>query len=127
MIFHFLASFLIWFFLWLPVWVVSIPAVAIMLLTDWSGGATWFGNYKYPRGYGNGHFPENGGYWDSWWFLVIRNPVSNFGKKVLSVSTASSWPWHYNLHITGRWYCKFGWKPSKNMDRTFVFRPLWKD
>lgn len=99
-----------------------------MLLTNWSGGTTWFGNYKYPRGVGNGHMSANPTYFEQWRFLCIRNPVSNFGKFVLGTKPEWTWPWYYNIHLFGRYYTKFGWKTAaEGGKRTFVFRPIWRD
>ena len=101
--------------------VVSLPVVAIMLLTKWDGTTTWFGNYLYGR-VGNSHMPPNPTLFDEWWFLCIRNPVSNFGKKVIAVQDAP-WVWLYDRKIVGNFYWKYGWKDNVNGLRTFVYRP----
>lgn len=122
---HFFLSFLL-FLPWFILLVISLPTVAILLLTKWSGGTTWFGNYLYPRGVGNVHMPTNPTYFEQWWFLCIRNPVSNFGKKVLSVPESRAWPWLYDIQILNKFYMMFGWKNPVNGFRTFVFRPWIK-
>lgn len=119
----FLASTII-FIPWAIVWIVSLLAVPIMLLTKWDGKTTWFGNFKYGRGDTHYKAPSNGEYWKQYRFLCLRNPVSNFGKGPLSVK-AAPWVW---LHDVGykRVRLLFGWKlPSGEMPtrRTFVYRP----
>lgn len=80
---RFLASFLIFLLAWLPMAFVGLFAVAAMLLTEWDGRTTWFGNYLYGR-LGNHHTPANPTFWQQWNFIAVRNPVSNFGKFTLS-------------------------------------------
>lgn len=110
---------------WALVWVVSLFVVPFMLRSKkWDGKTTWFGNFKYGRGDTHYKFPATT-FWRQWWFLCIRNPVSNFGKQVLDVSDAE-WVWLYDQKLIGRLYWKYGWKtPSGEMPtrRTFVYRP----
>ena len=122
---RFLISSLIFFFLQLPMIVASFPIVAVMLLTKWDGTTTWFGNFKYGRGDTHYKSPSEGVYWKHWRFLCIRNPVSNFGKRVLAVKDAP-WVWLYDRKIVGNFYWKYGWKnpnPESPAGRTFVYRP----
>jgi hypothetical protein len=105
---------------------LSFAVVPIMCLTNWDGKTTWFGNFKYGRGDTHYKAPSRGIYWKQVQFLCIRNPVSNYGKKVLSVSTAWSWPWLIDQHLVGKFYWKYGWKnpsPDNYGLRTFVYRP----
>lgn len=121
------ASFLIWVLAWLPMVIISLPVVAFKLRTDWPGTTTWFGNYLYGR-YGNSHVPKNHSLWQQWLFLCIRNPVSNFGKFVISTSAENAWAWREDKHLFGRLYLLYGWKDPDDrlpgIRRPFVFR-LW--
>lgn len=61
----------------IPLIVVSIPVVAIMLLTKWDGYTTIFGNAKW--GKANEHFSyPTKGWWQEFNWLVLRNPINNF-------------------------------------------------
>jgi hypothetical protein len=120
---NFLISSLIWFLVFLPMVLISFPVVAIMLLTSWDGTTTWFGNSKYGRGDTHYEAPSVGIFWRQWNFLCIRNPVSNFGKKVLSVSSDKTWPWLVDKKIIGNFYWLYGWKNPVEGSRTFVYRP----
>lgn len=127
-IYQFIISSLIFFLVQLPMILISFPVVAIMLLTKWDGKTTWFGNFKYGRGDTHYKAPSNGVYLRQWKFLCVRNPVSNFGKKIISVKETRSWAWLRDDHIAGDWFWKYGWKnpvPENDNLRTFVFRP-WK-
>lgn len=119
----FLFSSLIWWVVFLPVMLISLPVVALMLLTEWDGTTTWFGNKKYGRG--NTHYkaPSEGKYWKQWWFLCVRNPVSNFGKQVLAVKETASWAWLEDKKVVGNFYWMYGWKNPVDGMRTFVYRP----
>lgn len=123
---RFLVSASIWMFLWLPMVLISMPAVALLLLTQWDGKTTWFGNYLYGRA-GNWHMPHDPNLFDRWYFLVIRNPVSNFGKFVLSTGPDNPWAWLIDSRIVGRMHVLYGWKNPDNRlpgsRRVFVFRP----
>lgn len=124
---RFIASSLIFFLLQLPVILASFVIVPFMLLTKWDGKTTWFGNFKYGRGDTHYKAPSNWEYWKQLRFLVIRNPVSNFGKKVLSVKVAP-WVWLYDEPIYKSFHWKYGWKnPSGELPelRGFVYRP-WR-
>jgi hypothetical protein len=105
---------------------LSFAVVPIMCLTNWDGKTTWFGNFKYGRGDTHYKAPSNGKYWLQLRFLCIRNPVSNFGKWVLSVVDAP-WVWLIDAKVYKNFYWKFGWKgPDPNAAiklRTFVYRP----
>lgn len=122
---RFLASFLIFLLVWLPMAFIGLFAVAILLPTDWDGKSTWFGNYLYGR-LGNHHMPANPSYLQQWNFLAVRNPVSNFGKFTLSRGPDSD-AWLVEKSI-GRFGILYGWKnPDKRLPgsrRTFVFRPF---
>ncbi len=123
---RFIASSLIWFGLFLPMVLLSFLAVPAMCLTTWDGKATWFGNFKYGRGDTHYKAPSNGEYWKQVRFLCIRNPVSNFGKRVLSVNGSSEWPWLHDQHVVGTLYWLYGWKGPVDGLRTFVYRPWFK-
>lgn len=121
----FLISMTIWLLIFVPMVLISFPCVALLLLTPWSGGTTWFGNVLYPRGVGNKHMPANPTYWQQWNFLCLRNPASNFGKQVLAVQDAP-WVWLEEKHLFDNWYWKYGWKnPDVRTGglRTFICRP----
>lgn len=122
----FLISFSIFLFLWLPLALFGLVAVLVMLMTNWSGCSTWFGNYIYGR-QGNAHTPQPPSFFDSWNFLALRNPVSNMGKFTLARSKYSD-AWL----IEKKWWrigILYGWKLSDprlpDAQRPFVFRPMW--
>lgn len=122
---EFVASTLIFIFMWFPVWLVSLFAVPVMLWMDWSGYTTWFGNYKWGRGI-NHYKAKATTFWKQWYFLCWRNPVSNFGTQVLATSAYSNNIWLYDRKIVGNFYIKYGWKnPSGESPstRSFVYRP----
>lgn len=124
---HFIASTLIWVLLFLPVTLASFACVPLMLLTEWDGTTTWFGNWKYGRGDTHYKAPSGGVYWRQLVFLCIRNPVSNFGKHVLSVQNRD-WVWLHEIDRGGYGF-KFGWKNpvEENLNlRTFIYRPWVK-
>jgi hypothetical protein len=88
MVIHIIISLLI-FLLTLPVIILSIPAVAILLLTSWNGKTTIFGNAKWGRA--NNHpspTSRTSGYLQELLWLVWRNPVNNFLTETLSVTKA---------------------------------------
>lgn len=118
----------VWFSVFIPVWFVSLPLTAIALLTPWDGRSLFCGNRKYGRD-GNGHMPPHPTFFDRWWWMAIRNPISNFGKETLAVRDSCAWAWSEDRHILGAWWVKYGWKsddPDIDGDlRTFVFR-FWK-
>ena len=124
---RFLASSLIWFGLFLPMMLLSFLVVPIMCLTKWDGKTTWFGNFKYGRGDTHYKAPSEGKYWKQVRFLCIRNPVSNFGKQVLSLPDSLRWPWLNDQHVVGTFYWMYGWKNPVEGRRTFVYRPWFKD
>lgn len=120
----FLASTAIFLFAQFPVMLAGFVVVPILLLTKWDGRTTWFGNLKYGRGYTHYKFPAYN-FWRQWWFLCVRNPVSNFGKQVLAVDD-KPWVWLRDVQIVGNFRWLYGWKnPSGEMPtrRTYVFRP----
>ena len=124
----FLASFAIFALLWLPVVIIGLPITFLLLLTPWKGYTTWFGNHLYGR-MGNAHTPSNPDLFDQWWFLAIRNPVSNFGKYVINTYSDTSWAWLEDRRLFGRFYILYGWKnPDQRIEgrRPFVFRPFRK-
>jgi len=122
---QFILSTLIFLLLWLPMVIVSLPIIYLLLLTSWDGTTTWFGNRLYGRK-GNQHMPPNPTRFDEWNFLALRNPVSNFGKEVLSVKNSLGWPWFNDQHVVGRLYWKYGWKNPVGDSRTFIYRPYFK-
>ncbi len=127
--FQFIKSAALWFFVFLPVVLVGFVVVPFMLRTKWDGKTTWWGNFKYGRGDTHYKKPSKGIFWRQWMFLCLRNPASNFGKRVLSVKDAP-WVWLYDAHVIGNLYWKFGWKdpvPENDYLRTFVFRPWFHD
>ena len=127
---QFLLGTLIWLFLFLPMLLLSFLVVPFMLLTKWDGTTTWFGNKKYGRGDNHYKAPSEGKYWKQLLFLCIRNPVSNFGKQVLSVKEGSlkalGGPWLHDQHVVGTFYWMYGWKNPVDGKRTFVYRPWFK-
>lgn len=118
-------TWLVWWYAYIPLMLVSAFAVPVMLLKGWEGYTGPFGNRLYGR-YGNKAAPSKN-FFDEWVFLVLRNPISNFGKVTMSVKTTATWPWHYDVKMFGPLWIKAGWKPNadavKNPERTFVFRP----
>lgn len=122
--YKFLISSLIWWCLELPMIIISLPIIFLLLLTKWDGKTTWFGNHRHGRK-GNVHMPPNPTLFDEWWFLAIRNPVNNFGTRILSVKESLEWPWLIDQHLFGNWYWLYGWKNPRDGLRTFVYRP-WK-
>ena len=121
----FLASFGIFLFAWLPMVAVSLPVVFVLLLTPWGGKTGPFGNYLYGRK-GNAHMPANPALLDQWWFLAIRNPVSNYGKFILSRGPYDP-AWLIEKRL-GRFGVLYGWKNHDDRlpgsRRPFVFRPF---
>lgn len=119
---------LFWWYVYTSLIFVSAFAVPVMLLRGWEGYTTWFGNYKYGR-YGNKVAPSKN-FFDEWVFLVLRNPISNFGKLTLSASSYATWPWHIDIQLLGPLHVKAGWKlvkdPASNPERTFLFRPYFE-
>lgn len=122
----FIISSLIFFFLQLPIIVLSLFVVPPLLLTKWDGTTTWFGNFKYGRGDTHYKVPSKGKYWKQCRFLCIRNPVSNFGKRVLSISETAKWAWLEDKQVFGNFYWMYGWKNPVDGMRTFVYRPWFK-
>lgn len=125
----FIVSSAIFFLLQLPMIVTSFFVVPIMLLTAWEGKTTWFGNWKYGRGDTHYKAPSEGLYWKQVRFLCIRNPVSNFGKQVLSIKDAP-WVWLVDKKLIGNFYWKYGWKDAvteNNNLRTFIYRPWFHE
>jgi len=124
---QFIFSTLIFIFLWLPVVIVGAIITPFMLQPawKWDGKTTWFGNRLYGR-VGNSHMPPNPTKFDEWNFLALRNPASNFGKEVISVSASLGWPWFNDQHVVGRLYWKYGWKNPVGDSRTFIYRPYFK-
>lgn len=108
--------------------IIGLFAVAIKLrpLHHWDGKDTWFGNRLYGRK-GNQHMPPNPTRFDEWNFLALRNPISNFGKEVISVKESREWAWLNDQHVVGRLYWKYGWKNPVDGSRTFVYRPWFHD
>lgn len=121
-------TFLTWWYTYPPLILISAVVVPCKLAAGWEGYDSLFGNYKYGR-YGNKAAPSKNVF-DEWVFLVLRNPLSNFGKQTLAARSTASWPWHYDIQLAGRLWLKAGWKevkdPVANPERTFVFRPYFK-
>lgn len=122
----FLVSFFIWEFIFFPVVLLSFLIVPILCLTKWDGTTTWFGNSKYGRGDTHYKAPSEGKYWKQLNFLCIRNPISNFGKQVLSVKETNTWAWLEDKQIYKNFYWMYGWKNPVDGMRTYVFRPWLK-
>lgn len=124
---RFLVSLSICLFVWLPLAFVGLFAIAVMLQTTWDGHSTWFGNWLYGRK-GNAHMPANPTLFDQWWFLAIRNPVSNFGKFTLSRGPDSG-AWLVEKRL-GRFGILYGWKYADprlpGSRRPFVFRLFYR-
>ena len=123
----FLASSII-FIPWFIVWVISLFLVPIMLKTKWDGRTTIFGNFKWGRGDNHYKAPSNGEYWKQLRFLVIRNPVSNFGTHQLAVDDKPG-VWLEDRQVYKALHWMYGWKnPSGEMPtrRAFVYRPYIK-
>lgn len=122
---RFLISLLIFLFAWLPVFLIGLPATFALLLTDWDGETTWFGNYLYGRK-GNNHTPANPTFWQQWNFLALRNPISNFGKFTLSRGPDSD-AWLEDWNLGNKVGVLYGWKNKDSRlpgsRRPFVFRP----
>jgi len=77
-------SFFIFLFVCIPAMVISVPVVAVLLLTSWDGRTTIFGNAKWGRA--NDHFAyPTKGYWQEFNWLVLRNPVNNLAGQFLGV------------------------------------------
>lgn len=119
---NFIISSIIWFCFFLPMVLISFIVTPTLCLTKWDGRTTWFGNYKYGRGDTHYAVPSEGEYWKQVRFLCIRNPVSNFGKRVLAVNDAP-WVWLVDKQIYGKFYWMYGWKNPVDGKRTFVYRP----
>ncbi len=76
MVFRILISALIFIAIVIPVWIISLPVVALLLLTPWDGRTTIFGNKKWGRA--NNHpYLSTKGYWQEFNWLALRNPVNN--------------------------------------------------
>ena len=74
------------YLLWIPqllLILVSFIVVPFMLNIGWQGYTTWFGNRQYGRFGNKGNHRDT---YDDFVFLCIVNPVSNFGKEVMSVT-----------------------------------------
>lgn len=125
---RFLISFSIFFFRWLPMFFIGLPAVFLLLLTPWDGKTTRFGNHLHGRK-GNAHMPANPTLWDEWVFLALRNPISNFGKFNLSRGFYDADVWLESKQWW-RFSILYGWKyPDPRLPgnrRPFVFRPFFK-
>lgn len=78
-----LTSFLIFALVCVPAIIVSIPVVALLLLTSWDGRSTIFGNAKWGRANTHPSFPTKG-WWQEFNWLVLRNPVNNLMTKTLA-------------------------------------------
>lgn len=61
----------------LPLLIISVPSVAILLLTAWDGRSFFFGNAKWGRGDQNPAWMKSG-YWPAFVWLLWRNPLNNF-------------------------------------------------
>lgn len=83
LIFHILISFFVWLMV-LPLMWVSIPVIAILLLTSWDGKTTIFGNEKWGRANNHPINPTHN-YWQEFLWLFWRNPLNNLFCKTLSL------------------------------------------
>ena len=116
-------SFLIWMFMFIPVVILSLPVVAVLLLTSWDGSTTIFGNSKYPRGHGNPHLVHDN-WLGQWIFLCFRNPVSNYGHWAFPRGLAASKFYWREQNKVGPLTIDYGWKgPGGTPPYTFIFRP----
>lgn len=122
----FLISSLIWWGIFLPIVLLSFIVTPLLCLTRWDGTTTWFGNFKYGRGDTHYKAPSEGKYWKQVRFLCIRNPVSNFGKQVISISEDTKWAWLVDKQVFRNFYWMYGWKNPVEGRRTFVYRPWFK-
>ncbi len=81
--FRIIASTLIFLLVCVPAILVSVPIVALLLLTPWDGRTTIFGNAKWGRA--NTHFSTpTKGWGQEFLWLVWRNPVNNLLTKTLA-------------------------------------------
>lgn len=133
-----LISTLIFLLICIPMILVSIPAVAIMLLTKWSGYTTIFGNAKWGRA--NNHFAyPTSGWWEEFNWLVLRNPVNNLMSLTLGAKmkpyTIEGNPNIGEKIAAGSYTAKMGWfreyyliKPHKYFggNRCLRVRLGWK-
>lgn len=132
-----LLTFLIWFLTYIPLIVVSAFVVPVMLMKGWEGYTTWFGNRKYGRFGNKAYWTESR--FQEWLFLVIRNPISNFGKETMSVTLTQPVIGIGDPEITdgkpgitGYYYARSGWKWEVRMvyktfpGRCFEGRWGWK-
>ena len=108
-----LATYLIWVLTYPILVFISAFVVAYRLQTDWDGKDSLFGNRKYGR-LGNGAYPCTNK-WESWNFLVVRNPISNFGKETMSYTVKGPVSGFGDPFITdgapgitGRYYARSG-------------------
>lgn len=86
MLLHFFITAFIWLFVCVPLMLVSVPVVALLLLTKWDGRTTWFGNSKHGRATNHFDHPTKGSYWLEFNWLVLRNPINNFAGHVLAAA-----------------------------------------
>lgn len=77
-----LATYLIWL-TYIPMIIIGWVVIPFMLLTEWDGKSTAWGNRKYGRT-GSAAMPCNG-FWCAYYSLAFRNPVSNYGKETLAI------------------------------------------
>lgn len=110
---HSLISFLIWLLITMPVKVVSVPVVAVLLLTSWDGRNTVFGNRTYGRGTNHPDHGTQGKYWLEFNWLVLRNPCWNLDNEVLCLGkgeyTASGDLGISDKHRGGFYSVRQGW------------------
>ena len=109
MIFFRVAISAIIFLACLPIMILSVPVVAILLLTSWDGRTTIFGNAKWGRATDHFAYPTHGNYWEEFNWLVLRNPVNNL--QAMTLAVRNSMPVFYDGpsydigdHIRGGFY-----------------------
>ena len=121
-------TYLIWLLAYVPMIFLSILLVPYMLHFDWRGYSTWFGNRKYGK-YGNDAYKTETA-WQEFVFLVVRNPISNFGKEVMSHTVSAPVTIDGTTDITdgapgitGWYYARSGWAwEVRSVYRTFEGR-----
>mgnify|MGYP000172614806 CR=1 FL=1 len=85
MIVRTIVSFLIFVLVCVPAIILSIPIVALLLLTKWDGRSTIFGNRTWGRATDHPDHGTKGSYWLEFNWLVLRNPVNNLSCQYLAV------------------------------------------
>lgn len=82
-------SFLIWFFVQLPLVIIGVFIIPIMLMLGWAGYSSLWGNLQWGAGATNPSYMKTG-FWAAYNWLALRNPTSNLGSRYLSVIKQAS-------------------------------------